>query len=456
MTASTDPTSALFVDLYELTMAQAYLHEGRHTEPAVFDLFFRTLPANRNFLVAAGLHQLLADLETFAFSSEDVAYLDSLGRFAPDCLDWLAGWRFTGDVRAMPEGTPVFGNEPLVEVTAPLGEAQLIETLVINRLHFATLVASKGVRVTLAAAGRSVVDFGARRAHGLDAAAEAARALYLVGFDGSSNVQAGQRHGVPVAGTMAHSYVQAHEDDLAAFRAFVAEYPDTILLVDTYDTRAGVEAVIALGRELEARGERLQVRALRIDSGDLAAEARSARALLDAAGLERIELFASGGLDEDDVAALVAAGAPYDGFGVGTRIVTSNDAPSGDAVYKLVALAGTGRVKLSPEKETLPGAKQVYRQFGADGRASGDVLTTADDDTIEGEPLLLEVMRDGRRLAGAEAATDLEGSRARVANELARLPEGMRALDVSTSPYSVVVSAALAAARDRAVERALE
>lgn len=444
--------AGLFVDLYELTMAQAYLHEGRHAEPAVFDLFFRTLPDQRHFLVAAGLARLLEDLEALRFSAEDVAYLESLGRFAPDFLNWLRGWQFTGNIRALPEGTVCFANEPLIEVSAPLGEAQLIETLAINRLHYSTLVAAKGARVVAAAGGRSVVDFGARRAHGTDAALEAARALYLVGFDATSNLEAGRRYGIPVAGTMAHSYVQAHASDLEAFRTFVAEFPETTLLVDTYDTADGIAAVIALAQEFEARNERLPVRALRIDSGDLAAAARDARARLDAAGLEAIELLASGGLDEWDVRALVERGAPYDGFGVGTRVITSGDAPTGDAVYKLVALNGRGLLKLSTGKATLPGTKQVYRQLNPDTTIDRDVLTTADDRSTIGSPLLIEVMRDGQRVPEAAAAVDLEASRARAATELGRLPDPQRALD-PTPPLSVVVSEALQAERDLVAAR---
>ncbi len=445
-------TSGLFVDLYELTMAQAYLHEGRHDDPAVFDLFFRTLPRDRNFLVAAGVARLVDDLRALRFSSDDVSYLESLGRFAPDFLDWLRRWRFTGSVRAIPEGTPCFANEPLIEVRAPLGEAQLVETVAINRLHHATLIASKGARVVAAADGRSVVDFGARRAHGTDAAIEAARAIYLVGFDATSNVAAGRRYGIPVAGTMAHAYVQAHASDLEAFRAFVAEFPGMILLVDTYDTAAGVEAVIALAREFEERGEALPVRALRIDSGDLDESGREARGRLDAAGLEAVELFASGGLDEWDVRDLVRGGAPYTGFGVGTRVIASDDAPTGDAVYKLVALDGRGLIKLSPDKETLPGAKQLVRQRDASGAIERDILTTEDDRTIEGEALLVEVMRDGQPVEAAASAIDLEASRTRAASLLAQLTEDERDLEV-VPPPPVVVSDALEAERERVAAR---
>ena len=465
--AAENPTTPLFTDLYELTMTQAYLHQGLATQPATFSLYLRTLPQNRNYLLAAGIEPLLDDLQTLHFTPDDLAYLHSLNRFTPDFLHWLERWHFTGAVRGIPEGTPCFQNEPLLEVHAPLGQAQLIETLALNRIHFATLIASKGARAVHAAQGRTLVDFGARRAHGIDAADQAARALYLAGFDATSNLHAGRRYGIPVAGTMAHSYVQAHAGDPAAFRAFVHEFPDTTLLVDTYDTPAGVQAVINLAAELRQRGEPFRVRALRIDSGDLAAEAHAARARLDAAGLHQVELFASGGLDEWSVAELVAAGAPYTGFGLGTRLVTSADAPSADAVYKLVQLSGEGRLKLSPGKETLPGPKQVWRYRTPDGLAARDLLTPAPEGAPEipapdgapevpasaapaaseageageagaPEPLLIDLMRDGRRLPTPDPS--LEAARHRAATELARLPARLLTLTPATPPYEVATA----------------
>ena len=385
---------ALFTDLYQLTMLQAYF-EHDLLAPATFELFARSLPEGRNYLVACGLHDALAYLEALSFDEEALEALERLERFPPRFLERLAGVRFRGDVFAMAEGTPVFAGEPLLAVEAALPEAQLVETYLLNQLHFQTTVASKGARIVEAARGRPVVDFGTRRAHGTDAALKAARALYVAGMAGSSNVLAGARYGIVLAGTMAHSYVQAHEDEAAAFRSFVASHPETVLLVDTYDTAEGVREVVRLAREL---GDAFQVRALRLDSEPLGELALEARAILDRAGLAGVEIFASGGLDERRIAELLAAGAPIDAFGVGTRAVTAADAPSFEAVYKLAAYDGRGRLKLSPEKETLPGRKQVFRLRDRGGVAIGDVIARADE-RLDGDPLLEPVMRGGERLA---------------------------------------------------------
>ena len=429
---------ALFTDLYELTMLQSYLDREMFA-PATFDLFARSLPQGRGFLLACGLDDALAYLESLAFGDDALATLERLGRFPAAFLDWLGGLRFRGDVRAVAEGTPVLAGEPLLSVEASLPEAQLAETFLINQLHFQTVVASKGARVVEAAAGRPVVDFGSRRAHGTDAALKAARALYVAGMVGSSNVLAGARYGIPVAGTMAHSYVQAFAGEAEAFRAFVATHPDTVLLVDTYDTHRGVRRVVELAEEL---GDAFRVRAVRLDSEPLGELAREARRLLDAAGLARVEIFASGGLDEHRIAELLALGAPIDAFGVGTNAVTSADAPSFDAVYKLAAYAGTGRLKLSVEKATLPGSKQVFRLRDGAGRALGDVIARADE-ALDGEPLLEPVMRGGRRLPAGRRS--LDEARARAARELERLPPELRALSPPAVPYPVEVSAALRA-----------
>ena len=432
---------ALFTDRYELTMLQSYVDEGLFA-PATFELFARTLPEQRNYLLACGLEDALRYLETLAFGSDALAALERLG-FPARFLDWLAELRFTGDVYALPEGTPAFAGEPLLVVEAPLPEAQIAETYLLNQVHFQTAIASKGARVAAAAAGRPVADFGSRRAHGTDAALKAARALYVAGVASTSNVLAGERYGIPVTGTMAHSYVQAHGDELAAFRAFVASHPETVLLVDTYDTIEGVRAVIALAEEL---GEAFRVRAVRLDSEPLAELAIEARRLLDAADLERVQIFASGGLDELSIARLVEAGAPIDAFGVGTRAVTSADAPTFDAVYKLAAYDGAGRLKLSSEKATLPGRKQVFRRRdeagSASGESSGDVIARADE-VLAGEPLLEQVMRRGERLPAGERT--LEQARERAAAEIARLPERLWGLAPATPPYPVEVSAALRA-----------
>jgi nicotinate phosphoribosyltransferase len=426
----------LLVDLYELTMLQAYWREGLE-DTAVFELAFRSLPERRNFALACGLDDVLRFLEELRFERPALDRLASLGvGFTDVFLRRLEGLRFTGDVRALPEGTPVFPNEPLLQVVAPLPVAQLVESFVLNQIHHQTVVASKAARVVRAAAGRGVVDFGMRRMHGTDAALKGARACWVAGVDATSNVLAALRYGIPVSGTMAHSYVQAHESEAAALRAFSALYPETTLLVDTYDTEEGVRRVGELAREL---GPDFRVRAVRIDSGDLAALARSARRLLDAAGLQRVRIFASGGLDEERIDALLRGGAPIDGFGVGTHMGVSNDAPELDMAYKLVAYAGRDRLKTSPGKELLPGRKQVFR-VQETGRALRDVLAREGEDA-PGRPLLELVMRAGER-TGAGRAT-LAEARARAADELAQLPEAVRGLAPARPPYPVEISPAL-------------
>jgi nicotinate phosphoribosyltransferase len=427
----------LFTDLYELTMLQAYVERGMN-ETATFSLFVRRLPERRNYLLACGLDDVLNYLERLRFTRAGIDYLAALGGFGERFLRWLEDFRFTGDVDAVPEGTPVFANEPILEVSAPIAQAQLAETFVMNQVHLQTVLASKAARVVTAAAGRSVVDFGPRRMHGIDAALKAARAFHIAGVAATSNTLAGQIYGVPVAGTMAHSFIQAAANEMEAFRAFAALYPETILLVDTYDTLAGVRHVIALAREL---GDAFKVRAVRLDSGDLAGLAKQARALLDEAGLQQVEIFASGSLDEDAIAAIVAQGAPITGFGVGTAMGVSQDAPGLDIAYKLCAYGGRGRVKLSSGKPVLPGRKQVFR-IEKNGRAVRDVIARAEE-SVAGRPLLQPVMRGGHRLpAGRD---DLPAARARARDEIARLPPPVRAIRPAAQRYPVETSAALRA-----------
>ncbi|ATB35186.1 nicotinate phosphoribosyltransferase [Cystobacter fuscus] len=435
--------SALLMDLYELTMVDAYLSEGLQDE-AAFSLFVRRLPARRNYLLACGLEQALTYLETLRFSPEELAWLESLGRFSRRLLDWLEHFHFTGDVHAVPEGTPLFAEEPLLEVIAPLPEAQLVETALINQVHLQTLAASKAARVVEAAGGRPVVDFGVRRMHGEDAGLEVARAAHVAGVGATSNLLAGQRHGIPVAGTMAHSYVQAHDDELAAFRAYVRRFPETTLLVDTYDTLEGVRKVVRLAREL---GPDFQVRAVRLDSGDLVALSHAARCLLDTAGLAHVQIFASGGLDEDEVARLLAHHAPIDAFGVGTAMGVSADAPALDMAYKLVEYAGHGRLKLSTGKVLLPGRKQVFREE-EDGVARRDVLARHGE-ALPGRPLLRRVMHAGRRLS--DASPPLATIRAHAREELGRLPREVRRLEPARPAYPVDVSTELGAARRQVI-----
>jgi nicotinate phosphoribosyltransferase len=436
-----DESAALLVDLYELTMAQAYWREGMADDEAVFSLYFRTLPPRRNYVVACGLADALRYLERLTFAPH-LEHLATLGLFADDFLAWLGGLSFAGDVWALPEGTPAFPEEPLVEVAGPLAVGQIAESFVMNQVGFQSTLASKAARVVTAAGGRTVVDFGMRRMHGTDAAIKAVRAFTVAGVAATSNVLAGRVHGVPVAGTMAHSYVQAHDDETAAFRAFARLYPETTLLVDTYDTLAGVEKVVELAREL---GEGFRVRAIRLDSGDLAVLARESREILARAGLERVEVFASGGLDEEKVAALVAAGAPIDGFGVGTQMGVSDDAPVLDMAYKLTELGGEGRLKTSPGKRILPGRKQVFR-VEEGGEAVRDVLARADEEG-PGRPLLGRVMAGGR--VADPAAVDLAASRERARREIAVLPPRVRALAPADPPYPVEISERLAAEERR-------
>jgi len=436
---------ALVTDLYELTMLQAYWHE-RMQGRAVFSLFFRRLPARRNYMVACGTGDVLDYLETLHFSSESLDHLAGLGRFSDAFLRWLADFRFTGDVHAMPEGTPVFPNEPLLQVEAPIAQAQLVESYLMNQVHLQTVLASKASRVVTAARGRPVVDFGLRRMHGVDAGIRGVRAYYVAGLAATSNVLAGQIYGMSVTGTMAHSYIQAHEDELHAFRAFAALYPDTTLLVDTYDTLEGVRRVIRLKEEL---GEAFRVSAIRLDSGDLARLAIESRELLDAAGMTDVRIVVSGGLSEEKVAEILERGAPVDGFGVGTHMGVSEDEPTLDLAYKLTEYEGVGRLKRSPGKATLPGRKQVFR-IEEDGRALRDVIGRHDEQH-PGRPLLRTVMRQGRRTPGGEVS--LDAARERAADECRRLPERILALPPATRPYPVEISPALRAYTDETLRR---
>jgi nicotinate phosphoribosyltransferase len=433
-----DSNAALLTDLYQLKMAQAYFEEGLDGASA-FELFVRRLPPTRSFLLACGLDDALGFLETLRFDREALDHLAELGSFSAGFLDWLARVRFTGDVYAVPEGTPVFAGEPILQVVAPLPEAQLVETFVINQIHLQTVLASKAARLVEAAAGRPIVDFSLRRSHGVDAGLKSARAFYVAGVAATSNVLAGRTYGLPVAGTMGHSYVQAHENEEAAFRAFLRLYPDGVVLVDTYDTLAGVRRLVALAREL---GERFRVSAIRLDSGDLEALSRAARRELDDAGLRAVEIVASGGLDERSIDALVRSGAPIAGFGVGTHLGVSADAPALDMVYKLVEYAGQSRPKLSADKKVLGGRKQVYR------RAAGDLIARAGEEH-EGRALLVPVMRGGRRMI----EESLETIRARARREISSLPARCRSLEPMDPPYPVEVSAALGDEQRRLEER---
>ena len=430
-------SSPLLTDLYQLTMLQAYFEQGMN-ETAVFEFFVRRLPPNRGFLLAAGLEQALAFLENLRFTEEELDWVRKSGRFDKNFPDELARLRFTGDVHAMPEGTVFFANEPILRVTAPIPQAQLVESRLINILHYQTLVASKAARCVLVAPDKLLVDFGLRRAHGAEAGMFAARASHLAGFSGTSNVLAGAEYGIPAYGTMAHSFVQAHAGEEEAFEHFARAQPENVtLLIDTYDTEAAAQKVVRLAPRLARQG--VAIKAVRLDSGDLAAHARNVRRILDDGGLGEVRIFSSGNLDEYIVRDLLARGAPIDGFGVGTHMGTSNDAPYLDCAYKLEEYAGSARRKRSEGKATWPGRKQVFREHDASGVMTGDVLTV-ESDRRAGAGLIRQVMRGGRRLAAPETLADI---RRRAAQELARLPAHLRALSEEEPPYPVAIAPAL-------------
>ena len=434
--AARPANSAMLTDLYQLNMMQAYLDAGM-TDTAVFEFFFRKLPGSRNFLLAAGLEQVVEYLQGLRFDEREIAWLSQAGRFGRDMIAYLADLSFTGDVQAMPEGTVFFPDEPILRLVAPLPLGQLVETRIINLLHFESLIASKAARMVLAAPGKQLLDFGLRRAHGAEAGILAARASYIAGFTGTATVPAEPLFGIPIFGTMAHSFIQAHTDEAQAFEDFARSRPESVvLLIDTYDTEAAAEKVVALAPALKRDG--IEIRGVRLDSGDLADHARKVRAILDGGGLPETQIFASGGLDERDLAAFVAAGAPIDGFGVGTRLTTSSDAAALDCAYKLEEYAGTPRRKKSEGKATWPGRKQVYRRFSADGTMVGDAITL-DSERADGEALLEPVMRDG---ALVKPLSTLGEIRERAARNLAALPSGLRGIDKGDD-YPVEVSAGL-------------
>ncbi|ALK97331.1 nicotinate phosphoribosyltransferase [Massilia sp. WF1] len=425
--------SPLLTDLYELHMAQAYHAEGME-EMAVFDFIVRSLPPGRNFLVAAGLEQVLDYLERLSFGQEEIGWLRASGWFTEKFLRYLGAMRFTGKVDAMPEGTVFFPGEPVLRVSAPIAEAQLIESRVINLLQLSILIASKAVRCVLAARGRELVDFGMRRAHGAEAALLAARCSFIAGFDATATVLAGQRYGIPLSGTMAHSYVQAHASEDQAFAAFAHGCRDgCTLLVDTYDVPRALERVVTLIRRLRATGG-AQVRAVRIDSGDLAEQAGLARRLLDAAGCTDVRIAVSGDLDEYRVAALMETGAPIDSFGIGTRMATSADAPFLDCAYKLAEYEGRARRKRSAGKQTYPGRKQVFRRFDDDGILVQDTIGL-ETEYVRGRPLLQPVMQEGKRHS---PHWTLGHMRQTLRSELASLPPRLTSLEAAAPPPAVL------------------
>ncbi len=428
--------SALFTDLYQLTMAQAYLDSGT-TGQATFSLYFRRFPPSRGYYVFSGLESAIEYLEGLSFSDDDIAAVQRVGDFSYEFLEFLKGIHFTGNVRAMDEGQVFFPHEPVMEVTGPIIECQLLETALVNIVNLESMLTTKAARAVEAARGRQVVDFGARRTHGTEAALKLARSSYIAGFAGTSNVAAAAQFGIPAFGTMAHSFVTAFDSELEAFRAYARSFPDSsTLLVDTYDTVAGVNNAVVVAQELRSEGHEL--RGVRLDSGDLDALSREARSLLDDAGLEGVAVFASGGLDEYAIDKLVSLGAPIDGFGVGTRVGTSADAPYTDFVYKLVEYDGRPVMKLSADKATLPGAKQVSRLVGEGGTMERDLIHGDSELALSPDyrGLLNPVIRDGRRLHEPPSISEVRsfhGDRVR------EIPAGLRGLEPEGS-YTVDVS----------------
>ncbi len=429
-------TPALLTDFYALTMAEAYFELGM-CDTAVFELFVRRLPDARRYLVAAGLEQIVDYLEGWRFLPDELEFLAGLNRFSRRFLDHLAGLRFTGSLHAMPEGTPLFAEEPMIRITAPMIQAQLVESRLINLAHFQTMIASKAVRCVAAADRHGLIDFGMRRAHGSEAAIYAARAAFLAGFEGTATVEAGRRFGIPLSGTLAHSFIEAHDDEEAAFRRFTGACGQNVtLLIDTYDTGRGARRAARVAQEMPGA-----VRAVRIDSGDLAAQTREVRRILDEEGCRGVQIVLSGNLDEYRVEALLRAGVPADVFGIGTHLDVSQDAPSLDMAYKLQEYAGAARRKRSPGKETWPGAKQVTRERDAAGQFCADHVALVGE-AVPGSALLQPVMRDGRRIRALPA---LPAIREHCRDECAGLPPELRAIGRGESPYPVHISSGIRA-----------
>ena len=428
-------TSALLTDLYQLTMIQGYFDHDMH-ETAVFEFFVRDL-GKRNFLISAGLEQLLYFLQELHFSSEEIDWLRKTALFKDEFLDYLKQFSFSGDVYAMPEGTVFFKNEPVVQICAPIPEAQLVETRLINILHYQILVASKAVRMRFAAPGKQFVDFGLRRAHAAEAGLFAARASYIAGFAGTSTVLAGKLYGIPIFGTMAHSFIQAHEKEEDAFIHFAESMPkNVVLLIDTYDSIKAVHKVIKIAPLLQKKG--IKIRGIRIDSGDLVALSKKIRRLLDENGLNDVRIITSGSLDEYTIRELYTSEAPIDSFGVGTKMVTSSDMPYLNCAYKLMEYKGKPRKKRSEGKETWPGQKQVYR-FYEDNRMKYDIMSLKDE-AIEGGKSLLKKYMSGGQIT--ERLPSIHEIRDYVSSQLEEMPEFLKSLE-KTKEYPVIISEGL-------------
>jgi nicotinate phosphoribosyltransferase len=459
---------ALATDLYQLTMAAAYFDNGLQSEQATFEMFVRSLPKPRAYLVVAGLEQVLQYLHSLQFTTEQIDFIRSHKAFhhvSREFFDYLASFKFTGDVWAMPEGTVVFANEPMLRISAPIIEAQIVETFILATMNFQTMIASKAARIVTAARGRSVIEFGTRRAHGSEAGLMAARAAFIGGCSGTSNVEAGHLFGIPTVGTLAHSFIMSFDDEDEAFHSFLKIFPDqATLLVDTYDTMVAVTRLANFKENFSA---------IRLDSGDLQSLSIQARKILDSVGKTDVKILASGDLDEYSIASLIENGAKIDAFGVGTQLATSFDSPALGGIYKLVSVANNGdvkmKMKLSPEKATYPGAKQIWRQADEKGRFRGDVVALADEKKPEKQsdwrPLLQKVMASGMASEDVPTAEDwleadeiralrnlqlqrLNRARKRAAQELQSLPPELLSLKCDAK-YSVQFSARLMSEKER-------
>lgn len=420
---------ALSTDLYELTMAQSYLESGK-TKPAVFSLFIRRLPKNRSFLVAAGLETLLKEIEKFKFNEEELTYLENLNIFSKDFLSYLKNYKFSGDIYAINEGRIIFENEPLIQVEASLPDAQILETLIINIIHFQTLVASKAARSFIVSGGKRIIDFGFRRAHGIEAGVYAARAAYIAGIEATSNLKAGKEFGIPVTGTMAHSYVMVFDSEEDAFKCFAKSFPKTpVFLIDTYDTLTAVKKVVKLSKE------GVKAIAVRIDSGDLVKLSKKVREILDEAGLNEVKIIASGGLDEYDIKNFISEGAPIDVFAVGTKLVTSADQPYLDIAYKLVEYDGKPKFKLSPGKATFPYKRQIVRHYLQNGVMNYDESIKFTEN-VKGEKLVSKVVENGKIIYLFKTLKEI---REAFLEDVKKLPESLKTLNEPTQRYKVLI-----------------
>jgi len=439
---------ALLTDLYEFTMAEVYF-QNHMFAPATFSLFIRAYPPQRGYFVSAGLEEVLEFLTQIEYSRQDLDYLKSTGLFSDDFLHYLSELRFSGEIHAIPEGRLFFKDEPVLEVTAPIIEAQLVETFIINAINLEVNLASKTARCVHAAAGRNIVDFSLRRTQGTDAGLKLARAGYIAGLSATSNVLAGKVYGIPIAGTMAHSFITSFKEEIDAFRAFAAVFGDnTVLLIDTYDTVAGAKKAVQVAREMSARGH--QLKGVRLDSGDMTQLSRTVRDIFKQASIADVRIFASGGYDEFKISASVDGGAEIDAYGVGTKMGTSADSPYTDMAYKLVEYDGRPVLKLSTGKKTLVARKQVFRR-NEGGRFVQDLIALRDE-MIDGEPLLEAVMKDGRRLQPAES---LDTLRERFQTDFDALSDGVKAIE-NPDLYPVAVAPGLESLQKRVVHEVIE